>query len=360
VSSRSFLWLAGVAVVAILLAVLGQRFQGTSVNGGDTVGSPLAPSLRDRLNDVERVTLIGAGNETRVSLVRGESGWSVAEHDGYPADVAKIRNALVALADATVVEEKTRDAAFYDRLGVEDIAGADASGVGVMIEAGGQTLPQLILGGEQGSNQRFARRAGEDLSLLIDANPDLPLGSAQWLLPDLIDIESARIQRIDIEHADGERLMLVKTARDDTSFEVADVPEGRELQYSTIANVTGNTLRDLRLDDARAMPAEAGDPDVTTRFYMFDGLVVTATSRNEDGANWLSFEAAFDPAQAADFAIEALDDGEVTGDAEGTSDAASEADSLNARLGSWQFRIPAHLHDQMTRRMEDLLRAPED
>ena len=36
----------------------------------------------------------------------------------------------------------------------------------------------------------------------------------------------------------------------------------------------------------------------------------------------------------------------------------AEAALLNERLGGWRFRIPSYQYSQMTRRMNDLLRAP--
>jgi hypothetical protein len=357
-SARSLGWLAATAFAALLLAFLGQRSDDGSGSSGDAVGSLLLPELRENLNDVDSLVLTGARNEALVSLTLSDAGWTIGEHDGYPADIGKIRSALVALADARVVEEKTRDPGFYDRLGVEDIGTVEASGIAIEIGSSERAFPLVILGEEQGANQRFARRASEALSMLIDVNPNLPRSSAQWLQAELLDIESRRIQRIEIEHADGGRLSLVKSDRDQTTFDVENIPEGRELQYSTIANVTGNALRNLRLEDARSRFQSQSEPTATSRFVMFDGLIVTATSELDDETEWLSFAAEFDSDQAARFTTEPVE-GSLAA-AEEPADLADEAARINLRLGAWRFRIPSHLHDQMTRRIEDLLSASDD
>ena len=45
---------------------------------------------------------------------------AVEEKGGYPADVAKVQQALLGLADLTFVEPKTRKPDLYPRLEVED------------------------------------------------------------------------------------------------------------------------------------------------------------------------------------------------------------------------------------------------
>ena len=59
-----------------------------------------------------------------------------------------------------------------------------------------------------------------------------------------------------------------------SNFDVADVPKGRELLYPGVANVIGNALRELNLEDVE--PAMASPPAKPTvvEFRTFDGLVV--------------------------------------------------------------------------------------
>ena len=55
---------------------------------------------------------------------------------------------------------------------------------------------------------------------------------------------------------------ISKTGPELANFEVADVPTGRELSYPGVANVIGNALRELNLEDvepARHRAGRAGD-----------------------------------------------------------------------------------------------------
>ena len=242
---RSVLIIAAIAIVAVLLAVLG-RDRSTSRS---PQGAELLPGLTAALNDIEQVEISKAGNETVATLRRGADGWSVDEKDGYPADIAKIRQALVALGKARIVEEKTADPEFYSRLGVEPIDLDTASGVAVAIDPANAKFPVIILGEVSGTSGRFVRRADEAQSFLIDENPDVPRNTAQWLVPDIVDVRGARIEHVTIEHADGERIEISKADPEQANFTVESIPEGRELLYPGVANVIGNALRELKLDD---------------------------------------------------------------------------------------------------------------
>jgi hypothetical protein len=368
---RATLIVAGLAVIAIVLALVGQR-----QNSPDTsTGTLLVPGLAESLNDIERITVTGAGAETIATLVRGEAGWSVTEKAGYAADLAKIRAALVSLSEARIVEEKTSNPEFHARLGVEAIETEAATGVAITIEAPTE-FPVLILGDMPKSATRYARRADEDASFLIDRNPEFPSTTTQWLAPEIVDVPSASVQSVTIRHTDADEIAISKTSADETNFTVAGIPEGRELSYPTVANVIGNALRELKLEDvARALDGAAA-PASVTEFKTFDGLVVTVTSTLDGDTPWLTFAArAETPVAAAPAdAAAAAEPGETaaadapseaaTASAPAPSDSvaadpAAVAAAINARVAGWRYRIPEYQHGQLTRRWADLLKALE-
>lgn len=370
-SRRSVLVVAVIAVVAVLLAVVGRD----RPSSPSTTDAELVPGLMAALNDVEQVTITTAGPETVATLDREADGWAVAEKDDYPADIAKLRQALLALAQARIVEEKTADPKFYSRLGVDSMSSDTAAGVAVAIDPGTGRFPTVILGEASGTSGRFVRRADEARSYLIDKNPDIPQTAAQWVVPDIIDVRGARVERVTIEHADGERVEIWKTDPDQSNFTVESVPEGRELSYPGVANVIGNALRELKLEDVARTDA-AGNagatPDAVTEFRTFDGLVVTVTGTKRGDEGWITLVASAEPggagsAEADDEAATvpeagdaSADDASATteaGDARPAADPAGEAAAINARVGGWRYRIAAHQYDQITRRLSDLLKA---
>lgn len=372
-NNRALAIVAALAAVLVVLALVGQnRAPAPSLSG-----STLLPGLDAALNDVDEVTLVGAGNETIASILRSERGWTVPEKGGYAADTAKIRDALLALAEARVVEEKTSNPEFYDRLGVEPVESDSSAGTAVTIRYGEEAFPTVILGDVEGTSQRYARRADEARSLLIDRDPELPRSAPQWLQTGILDLRSDRISEVTIEHADGERLRIFKDEPGQTNYSVDGVPDGRELQYAGVANVTGNVLRELALEDVEPAAADGSEPSVTTRFQTFNGLVVMARGYERGEENWLEFEAGVsaepvdgpsvesvseDSGETADTPVPAADGGAVADpDAQGAdagndgADPAAEAEAINSTVAGWRYRIPAYKYEQMTRRIEDLL-----
>ena len=102
-TNRTLIVLAGALVIFSALALVGQQRQ-QPAETGDTL---FLPGLQDELDAVERLELVGAGEEVIATLERGNTGWSVSERDGYPADLQKIRHTLLSLAEARILEPKT-------------------------------------------------------------------------------------------------------------------------------------------------------------------------------------------------------------------------------------------------------------
>ena len=221
-SRKALIVLAVVLVVLGALAYFGQGGRSTA----PTAGGPLVPGLEAALNDVAQVTITKAGGETVATIEKHADGWTVAEKGGYAADVAKLRQNLRALAEAKILETKTANPAFYDKLGVQDIASDKATGLAVAISVPGKDFGTLILGDAKGSKQRYARRASEAQSYLIDRDPSFPKTAAQWLDPVILDVRGNRVRQVTIKHPDGEVVTISKPDPDAMNFDVAGVPEG--------------------------------------------------------------------------------------------------------------------------------------
>ena len=369
-STRGLIVLLAAVAVLVLLAVLGQRGADAPTSGQ---GTKLLPGLEAALNDVERISLVKAGGEAVTTLERRPDTWVVVEKGGYPADVAKIRQSLLALSEARVLEQKTANPELYDRLGVEDIQSDTAAGIAISLAASGHELPTLILGNAEGTKYRYARLAGEPQSYLIDRDPDLPRTAAQWVDANVVDVRGARVQQVTITHPDGELVTISKADPAAMNFDVANVPAGRELLYPGVANVIGNALREVNLEDVERIDVNATDAatneqqqEVVVEFRTFDGLVVTARGAERGDQAWVRFEANFSAEQAAQFAAVAVvgddvGDGAASDDSDGNdegqaADVSAEAARINQRVAGWRYRIAGYQYDQMTKRMADLLK----
>lgn len=282
--------LAAAVVALVLLLTFGQRDGTTSSATGDL----FVAELEDALGDIERVAIVKANGETVATLERRPDRWVAVDRNDYAASASKLRQALADLAEARILERKTANAELYGRLGVEDVAGADATGISVTLTAAGKELPTVILGNAEGARYRYVRRAGEAQSFLIDRNPDFPRTAAQWLDSQIVSLGSERVREVTITHADGEVVKLSKTGPELTNFEVADLPSGRELLYPGVANVIGGALRELNLEDVQPAPGAPAEQPTIVEFRTFDGLVVRVTGTKTDDGSWISLEAQAD------------------------------------------------------------------
>ena len=363
-NARTLGILVAAAAILALLAILGQGRGGNSRIAGESAGTLVLPGLGEELEEIREILVSGQGRETLASITRTETGWVVADMDGYPADTSRVNALLIALAEARVVEEKTANPEFHSRLGVESIDTQDAAGIELELVPESGSPYSIVLGDPYGNGQRYVRLADENLSLLIDRSPDVARSAADWVSAGIIDIAGTRVQRVEIAHADGERLVVSKATREDPNFAVENVPDGRELQYASIANVTGNALQGLRLEEVAGAGSDAitQTPLAVSEFWTFDGLVITVTATDGGGDEpWLTFGARYEVDQALAFSSapsESVSDTFDNADGgEQNENAIVEAEAINARLSAWRYRIPSFKYTQLTRRMEDLLRA---
>ncbi len=372
-NNRTVTVLAAALVLLGALALFAQYDPQPDAPGGGL----LLPGLGEDLDLVTRMTVVGAAAEPVATLQRGEDGgWTIAEKAGYPADVEKVRQTLISLAEARVVEAKTANPEFHDRLGVEAVENDAAGGVAVMLTGSDEPV-NVIVGDSEGSSQVYVREADEAQSFLIDRDPEVGRDTTDWLATEIIAIEGSRVARVTVTHPDGEVVSVFKDDPEQSNFNVDAIPPDRELQYASIANVMGTVLANLRLQDVESL-TDTEVPVTVTEFFTFDGLAITAESFELAEEPWVSFRVAYRaPAEDAEpedaSAQEATAEGS-SGDARATPesptgteadaaneddgvDVAAEAQGLDQRLAGWRFRIANYQFDQMTRRMSDLLRA---
>jgi hypothetical protein len=336
---RTLALLALATLAAVLLAWALQRGPAPVA-----AGQRLPARARDPTQRHQRARA-GAGGRRTVPARRAADGWQAPAKGGYRVDAGELRQFLVRLADARIVETKTANPALHDRLGVEALDGRPGSGVLLRLE-GVAALPPLFIGQREtrGLRGTYVRRGDEDTALLVDQDlqPERePLG---WLERDLLDIPPEEIVSLEIAHPDGEVLAI---DRDELGiFRIAPLPEGYRPSGPTAAESVVRALSGLRLDDVRPLAGwEPEGPLTVATFMLQDGVRLEARSWETEGpAGGVAFWVAF-----------------AAGEAVAANEAAgARADELNARLGPWLYRLPAWKHEQLARRSADLLVPLED
>ncbi|MCP5476378.1 MAG: DUF4340 domain-containing protein [Rhodanobacteraceae bacterium] len=291
------LLLITVAVLGIGL-ILTQRQQ--PIVEGVSESGPLVPGLSNELNDIKALRITGAGNALIAELTRKDSGWVVSNRHDYPADFDKVREYLLKLADAKLREAKTSKPENYARLGVEDLAGAEAKGLGVEL-IGTKAPVKLIVGiaSGGGSPGTFVRRADEAASYLVSGDVIPDKEGANWLARQIMDLPSSEVYSVAVTAPDKSVLKIDKPDASQFNYNVASVPKGRELSSESAANIIAGALSSVTLEDALPIAEATPDPASTwtAQYLSYDGFAVDTTVWDKDAKTWATFAAHVDEAQ---------------------------------------------------------------
>lgn len=372
--NRRTLTTLAVVAAALLAVVLLARLD---LERDDSPGALHAAGLGERLDDLQSLRVTVAGNEVIVTIERGHSVWVVAERGGHPADFERFRENLRALSEARRVERKTAIPEMYPRLGVEDVSAPEADGYLLELTYGDTHPPdRFIVGNRAGAGMVYMRTAGEEQSWMVSADFDLSDQTRDWVDRDIIDLRSSEVRRVALDRGADDVLEIAKKNRDDINFTPANIPEGRELSYGSVANSIGSALANVEANDVRRAGEVAVLPQaLRARYETFDGLRLELDVREEapappgepEGADeeapryWVLFSARADepppvPAPAEEGGGEPADPGETAEDAAPPPTAAERADELNAALQGWAYELPRYKSDQWFRTMDDLLK----
>lgn len=350
-SRKHFTLLLGITLAVALLVLL---VPGKTGRESEVEKTRLLPGLQEQVNDIDWLRVTAAGGQEVAVLTRGDGFWRVGQAHGYRADWDQLRTLLLDLAQAEIVEQKTANPEYYDRLGVEDVSGADAAGL--MLEFDGDSgVPAVIVGNRaEGRDGHYVRLQDAAGSVLIDRSLEVPRETMSWLDKTIVHVADSEVVEVDIRHPDGERVAARKASADDEHFALQGIPAGREIQSAWTVDSLANGLSSLGLESV--VPDTQLDWTGAAQFALVtaDGLrldadllqaVPAGAGEDADPEYWIRLVASLYQT-AVESGVEA---GQATGER------GERAAEINQRVGGWAYRIPKYKYDGMTKRLEDLL-----
>jgi hypothetical protein len=318
------------------------------------VDEPAFSALRADPDAVAKVVLTAPDGS--FTLVR-ETGdrWSALERFGYPVDALKVRALVVALADMRLIEAKTSLPERYARLEVEDPGAADAKSRLLRLEsADGKVLAEAILGKRQHrltGNQSagtYLRRPGEAQSWLASGGTDLDAEVVDWLDTEVVDLDPARLERIEITPDSGAGYVVQRAAAGGP-LQLADLGAGEQLKPDADLSRLAGAFARRKLEDVKPREQldwpETGHTAVATSL---DGLEVTVHLAKIDGEPWAMLDARAVEMPEADPPRAAPETEEVD-IAPDQAKAPPDPEQLEARLQRWAFKLPSQLFDRLTK-----------
>lgn len=339
-SPKTFAIVAVSALIAVIAALVAPgRNQGGLVVAG--TGERVFPALLARVNDVTTVAIEHA--KGKITLERGEAGWTVKESGSHPGRTVKIQRTILGLAGLKLVEPKTRLKEKYAKLDLRDRDAEGARSKRVkLFDGDGKLLGDLLVGKEsvglrgQGSGGLYVRRPGDVQSWRAEGASDITDQQRDWLERKIINLEAKRIRRIIIHHPGGEVVILSKASPEAKDFALDNMPKGKKLISALGPNGVGAALANLLLDDVRKGPqtfnaAEAVSADFTT----FDGLLVSVLISKDADMHWIRLDVSAE--QVAEAA------------------AAEEARKITARTQGWVYGISNFAASNLMKRLNGLV-----
>lgn len=357
-TSRKLLILS-IAALVVAAAGLWLASRQSSSGSGDSYQA-LYPALERQLDSITAVHIFKPGDARTVELGRKDSGWTVTERAGYPADESKLRKLLLGISGAKLYEEKISNPDSYASLGVADLSSSGASGMRVEL-VGVNEAVNLIVGKQGiGAQSQYVRRAGEPQSWLIDTSIDTSTSPEAWLRKDIIEIAADRIQSATVRVDDEKSYTAAKDSRADADFSVEGLAKGKELSSPSAANSLSTALAGLTLTDVQPASAfEDASAQAHATFKTFDGLVAELDGWTRDEQYFIAVKTYLDPAQAERFKVETTP-AEPAADAEpapepvtpARADVEKEAKDTNAKLAGWVYEIPEYKYEAIFRPVE--------
>ncbi|MCL1920696.1 MAG: DUF4340 domain-containing protein [Kiritimatiellaeota bacterium] len=323
-------------------------------------GKPVLKTLD--LEAVQRIEVSDNGQKG-LTLESTDAGWVVSSLFGYPADITKIRENLLALADLKIGQvakgKKLGDARLVD---LQDAAGKSLAtlrlGEMKMREATGQ---MAMYGGGAYPDGRYVATEGDAVYLVKETLDAFDGDPNRW-----IDTQLAAVPVIQITSAEftveGERLTLAKNAG---TWALDGLGEGEELDASKlhgIDSVLGRLSFSAVADPALTDEQLGFTTGAVFRVALTGGETYTATLGAAAGADrYFKISAAFTP---EDIPVEPAE-GEDPNPAVRASKLSRNAkiaemvNDFNAIAGKWVYLIPAYTADAMTKRRADVVKPKE-
>ena len=378
--SKTIGLLAGITIAGILLAVFFNREPSSSIPQS---GQLLFPNLMSVVNDVNEVVI--ETKDQTITLVRGEKSWGVKEKASYRADVEKVKQAIVGLADLRIHEPKTQNPELYERLGLQDKdqEGSTSKTVTVKTADNAETA-KLVMGNQRPAkgNPRmsdiYVRKPGDPQTWLAIGNVPIETMPDEWLEKEVTALPTKRVRQVTVTHLKGDTLHLSKAKPDDLDFHLDAIPSGFKISSQFNVNNVVGTLVQLSFEDVKPQ-AEidfSANPGVSAVLETFDGLRLHVQTTKLDEHVWGKFSAEFDANLIQTSEPETkLEDIEKNEGAETEKtdkdtevkkpekdsplkkpeEVQKEVETLNQRVKDWAYALPSFRVENFSKLKKDLI-----
>lgn len=341
------------AVVAILVAK--QREERTI---GRFEGKNLFESAD--IDGVAEIVILGGDEPVHLKKI-SDAEWGVASRENYPADRAQLRRLVISLFELEAVDRLTSNPEKYDQLGVGE---NPETGQVRLLDGDGKPLADLLLGKRRetkggqglGGKGQFVRAGGDPAVYMSNATLFLEKTPTRWLRRELLSLPADELTGLRVEHGDEGASFAASRPEPDAPFELeTPVPEGKKLKPGALDSLS-RAVANLVLTDV--MPANSEDATAIEfgaayRAATKTGWIYRIEAGEREGKYYVRLSAEANPEATIKTVAGEEDAAEVP--VEESVAAQEEVKSFNERHGPWIYQIQKFAHDNIAKKLTDLL-----
>jgi len=244
------------AILLVLLAVLGggallyyQQERARRPQNVATLGRTLLQDLR--IADVASIRIVEP--KSTLTVQRRDEGWTIAERDGFPADLAKVREFVLKLAALKVgqsepIGEKDRSRLNLDASGTQvELGGADGKALAKLTVGKKYWKRELESPEKTPADGRFIGLPAEPQQVYLVSDPLVQASTrtAEWI--DRTSFQVEKVKALEVRTPDGGGYRIERAA-DNADWKLDGLRPGEKVDTGR-ANAASYSLSLLELAD---------------------------------------------------------------------------------------------------------------
>ncbi|NQU25746.1 MAG: DUF4340 domain-containing protein, partial [Candidatus Nealsonbacteria bacterium] len=252
----------GAAVLVALIAVFAGPYSTTEVGAEDVRGTELFPDFDD-LAMATRLEIVTfdekAGQKKEFSVARGQTGWAIPSHGGYPANAeGQLGKAVAAVhglkiddviedADGSKADDKGSARKIKDLYGLGDPADKGAGTQVTLKDENDKDLVSLTIGKELSdrAGQYYVCRKGEDRVFVVKVDTgQLSTEFGDWIKKGILEFKTLDVWQVEIRDYSASPVMGMSTLKTVNGQTVLDYDD-------SAADVKWKFVEDLLFDDEK-------------------------------------------------------------------------------------------------------------
>ena len=219
-------------------------------------------------------------------------GWVLPGRANYSASFEEVKRTLVGLAALVTIEPKTARPDWFHYVALDAPPKGDGTAI-TLGDAKGRVLASLIVGKTEdigdpsGAVGLFVRKPGDSQSWLVESVFEPRANPADWMDKQVMDVDRARIQEVDVRPATGPAYSVSRAKPSDADFALAPIPRGREVSIPVhrmalhpVSSVSPSTMFNLQAASILRMA------QLVWSTHTFDGLIVTVDVIKQGSDYW--------------------------------------------------------------------------